>query len=41
MTEDDWVEWALAYARLYWHFGTEPESQAALNILAKAVTTTT
>ena len=36
----EWLDWALAYARMYWQFGHEPETQAALTILAREVTTT-
>jgi hypothetical protein len=39
MTEEEWLEWAILYARSYWRFGMEPESQAALKVLADAVTT--
>lgn len=29
------LDWALAYARTYWHHGDEPESQLALTTLAQ------
>jgi|GEM_PF-7119821 len=39
MTEAEAITWALTYARIYWQFGIEPESQAALAILAQATCT--
>jgi len=34
------VDWALGYARRYWAIGNEPESQAALTVLANALGST-
>lgn len=37
VVDADSLEWALRYARRYWMFGGEPESQRALKLLSSAL----
>jgi hypothetical protein len=38
-TDREAIDWAMTYARTYWTFGKEPETQRALTILSRALAT--